>query len=461
MRFVKQAQLIKLDNLILGIDQILPISEDKELELYFYLPKEMKIGPETLAEEQVFYRSIQGTRYYSSAEHHLSNIKAKLSKLMQRKGEDYKLHLNLMVYQIIAAIANDVALLRRDTETKTVNDEERHQCAIIKAVLNQFRTLRPEDERQVSYFALADNYLSWFCEQTLLKLVAEQLLDNDYDDIKREILTFCRQENEYRTVQKYNTKKTLKNPNRIANKMVLLQRVVQQGVVLKEKIAVLGLGLKRLTTGLAMALVMMFITVLVLQAKDEFSNLTIAFVISMALIYGLREIFKDDVKKVLWRRVQKGRPKWRRELIDTTSKKTMVHEKIWLEYLHKKDVPEVVSSILNARQRQNRIESQVLFYRLKSHVKAEHFPDGYQEIKEQVQFSLLPFTQYLHKGKAKIYSEQFGQIATETVERRYQVNLVMAEKHNGSEKTYRRFKITLNRERIVNITEAELEDSKK
>ena len=454
---MKQAQLIKLDNLIIGINQILPIAEVKELELYFFLPHEMRIGPETLVEEQVFYRSIRGKRFYSSAEQHLVNIEKQFLKLKQRIGEDYRLHLNLMAYQISSAIENDVAQLGRDLEnTEEQSIDGKQLCDLIRHLLTQFRTLEPKDEKRFSYFTQADNYLSWAGEQQLLKLFMDKSFESDWTEMKSHILSLCREENDYRIQKKYNTKKTIKNPNRISNKMVLLQRVIQQGVVLKEDLKILGLGLKRLTTGVAMALVMLFITILVLQAKNEFSNLTIAFVISMALIYGLREIFKDDVKTVLWRRVQKGRPKWRRQLIDTTSKHVMVHEKIWLEYLKPKDVPEIVSSILKARHNQNRLESQVLFYRLQSRVRADQFPEGYKEIKEQVQISLLPFTQYLHKGKAKLYSEQNGEIEAQSVERRYQINLIMAEKRNDSQKVFRRFKITLNRERIVDITETEL-----
>lgn len=453
---MKQAQLIKLDNLILGINQFLPFAEDKEIELYFFLPKEMRIGPETLAEEQVFYRAIRGKRFYSSSGHHLYDIEKQFIKLKRRIGEDYRRYLNLMVYQISTAVENDVAYLRRDIEMQDEELKGVQLCDLIKNLLAQFRSLKPEDEKRYSYFSQADNYLSWYCEQQLLKLLSQKSFDENLHEIRMAILKLCRAENHYRVNQNYNTKKTLKNPNRIANKMVLLQRVVQQGVVLKEDLKNLGIGLQRLTTGMSMALVMLFITVLVLQAQNVFSNLTIAFVISMAFIYGLREIFKDDVKNVLWRRVRKGRPKWRRQLIDTTSKQVMADERIWLEYLSSKDIPEIVSSILKVRQRQNRLESQILFYRLQSRVTADHFPDGYQEIKEQVQFSLVPFTQYLHKGKAKVYSELDGEVEEQTVERRYQINLIMTESYSGTRKVYRRFKITLNCQNIVEVTEADL-----
>ncbi|MBM7073382.1 hypothetical protein JQC92_15310 [Shewanella sp. 202IG2-18] len=416
----------------------------------------MRIGPKTLSEEQIFYRSIRSKRFYSSDEQHIVNLEGQFETLKKRINDDYRLHLNLIIYQITTAIENDITDFYQALAAESDKAGEKQLLDSTKHLLAQFRTLRPDDERRNSYFAQADNYLSWFCEQLFLKVISEHNDSAMLLKMRSKILAFCAQEAEYRAELKYNTKKTIKNPNRISNKMILIRRVLQQGVELKEELKVLGSGLKRITTGTAMALVMLFITVLALQAKDEFSNLTIAFVISMALIYGLREIFKDDVKDVLWRSVQKGRPKWSRKLIDTTNKQVMVNEKIWLEYLRHNEVPDPVKTILNMRHVQNRIESQTLFYRLQSHVTAKDFPEGYQEIKEQIQFSFLPFIQYLHKGKAKLYSQSSGEIDVKPVERRYQVNLIMAEKHHRSQKVYRRFKVTLNREEIISVTEAEI-----
>ncbi|MBB1383649.1 hypothetical protein H5071_17325, partial [Shewanella sp. SR41-2] len=71
----------------------------------------------------------------------------------------------------------------------------------------------------------------------------------------------------------------------------------------------------------------------------------------------------------------------------------------------------------------------------------------------------VPFARHLERGKAKIYSESEGNISNESVERRYQVNLVAVLRDGKQQPEYARFKVTMNRSSIVEITESKLPDN--
>jgi len=71
----------------------------------------------------------------------------------------------------------------------------------------------------------------------------------------------------------------------------------------------------------------------------------------------------------------------------------------------------------------------------------------------------VPFARHLERGKAKIYHESDGKISNESVERRYQLNLVAVLKDGKEPAEYARFKVTMNRSSIIEITESKLPDS--
>ena len=80
----------------------------------------------------------------------------------------------------------------------------------------------------------------------------------------------------------------------------------------------------------------------------------------------------------------------------------------------------------------------------------DEFLPGYDTLQQSMRFNLAPFARYLKRGEGKLYHLDGNKISKQAVERRYQLNLVMVLK--DEERTlYQRYKITLNRSKIVNI----------
>ncbi|MFQ6370855.1 hypothetical protein [Shewanella sp. YIC-542] len=447
------------EQLSIKFSHLLGVGERRKLDLYFSLPKEMGIGPQSLNEEEYYFSAILGRRSYYCEGLHLPLVQSRFVSQKKRTLEEYRLYMNLFAYQFVVAMENDAKELSRQSDAETFFHDLNELTVHCATLMRRFRRNVPADANWKHYFDSADNYLSWFCEQQLLKLLANAPPCREQQHVRDKVLSLCHLERHHRISHKYNASQTMKEPNRIANKMLLLRRLIQQGVVLKEELKPLGVGLKKLTTGVATALVMLVVSSLIIKAQGVFDGVTMMMVLVLALIYGAREIFKDDVRNVMWRYVQRGRPRWSRMLRDTTNQNLIAKQLVWLEFMRQKDLPVAVQDILRQRHSQNKVEAEVLHYGIDTKVEDTEFLSGYNTIQEQVVFSLVPFVRYLERGKDKIYSENQGEITAETVERRYQVNLVVACRQEKQPTQYARFKITLNRSKIVDVSLSDIPDN--
>jgi hypothetical protein len=84
---------------------------------------------------------------------------------------------------------------------------------------------------------------------------------------------------------------------------------------------------------------------------------------------------------------------------------------------------------------------------------------GYEEIQNITTFNLTPFVRYLRKGEGRLYSLEGTKISNEAVEKRYQLNMVLVQRDNNKNTYIQRFKVTMNRSKIINIEAMEAVDN--
>lgn len=434
--------------------QLLPQAQQR-FDLYFSLPVEMGISPSTLNAEDYFYSNIKSHSAYYSAQLHLPLVRSRF--ISQRfegdnktEQSDYRLNLNLYSYQLKIALDADIK-----QTLKLKSAEEFYPAAIelaeqIASLMKKLRRYTPSDSKLSSFFDNADNYLSWHIEQSFLKLLSKGPKSTEFSTEREYLLTFCRDENNYRIERKYNSQVTLDDPNRITNKMRLLQRLIEYGVVFQKKTRYLDVNLKRLVRGGVTAVIMAFVMVLVLNARSSFTEVTVALIAFLGLIYGLRETFKEDLTSLIWRKIQKGRPKWQNLFRHSVNQKRILSQILWLEYINSKDLPNTVNELFQQRRQQNKQAAHLLHFRCDNKVLAKEYLPGYDKIQQQIFFNLTPFVRFLKKGAGRLYHLEGQKISSQGVERRYQVNLILRNMDNQGEHL-QRFKITLNRSEIVNI----------
>jgi len=452
---VNKVTLTQYENLSLEISHQLLPQEQQRIDLYFSLPVEMGISPSTLNEEDYFYSNIKSHSAYYSAQLHLPLVRSRFisQRFVGDKKEeqsDYRLNLNLYSYQLKIALDADIK-----QTLKLKSSEEFYPAAIelaeqIRGLTKKLRRYTPSDKKLSSFFENADNFLSWHVEQSFLKLLSKGPKSSDFVAEREFLFVLCREENNYREECKYNTQITLNDPNRITNKMLLLQRLIEYGVVFQKKTRYLDVNLKRFVRGGVTAVIMAFVMVLVLNARSSFTEVTLALIAFLGLIYGLRETFKEDLTSLIWRKVQKGRPKWQNLFRHSVNKNRIINQILWLEYIATQDLPRTVNELLQQRRQQNKQAAQLLHFRCDNQVLTKKFLPGYDEIQQRLFFNLTPFVRFLKKGAGRLYSLDGQKVSSQAVERRYQINLILRSVDKKGE-NLQRFKITLNRSEIVNI----------
>ncbi|NRA54794.1 MAG: hypothetical protein HRU23_11670 [Gammaproteobacteria bacterium] len=446
------------ENLSIKIShRMLPLDYQR-LDLYFSLPVEMGLDPKTLDEESYFHSGIKSHCAYYSDQLHLPLVRSRYISQNKGQQDDYRVNLNLFSYQIRIALDTDIKATLKEKEPQPFYDQSIELAEHIISLLKKLRRYSPPDTKLKSYFENADNYLSWHVEQSFLKLLSKGPKSSEHSEQRDFMFELCRQENQYREQNQYNSQVTINDPNRITNKMRLLQRLIEYGVVFKKETRYLNKNLRRGVRGMVTACIMAFVMTLVLNARSSFTEITVMLIAILAVIYGLRETFKDDITGYIWRRIQRGLPKWQNVFVNNAMKSRIAKQTLWLEYIKTSHLPDSVNQLFQKRRQQNKQAAQLLHFRSDTKVLVKEFLPGYDEIQQQIFFNFTPLVRYLKKGEGRLYSLDGNKISQQGVERRYQINLVLVQSDKRGQQQLQRFKLTLNRSGIINIEPMKLID---
>ncbi|GAA60885.1 hypothetical protein P20652_2753 [Pseudoalteromonas sp. BSi20652] len=438
------------ENLSFVIEPELSPRSEQRIDLYFSIPNEMGINPQTLTEESYFNNHFKSHLAYNANNIHLPLVRSRFVSKNKGEQQDYRQNLNLFCYQVRLALDADIKDALKLSEPEDFYKRANELYEQSEGLLKKLRRYTPDDEKLLPFFTNADNYLSWHVDQSFLKLLDEGPRSSDYAKERNDLLQFCKNENTYRAEKNYNSETTMQDANRITNKMRLLQRLIEHGVILQRQTRFLNSYLKRLVKGTVTAVIMAFVMLVILNARSSFTEVTATLILILGVVYGLREIFKEDITRMIWRSIVQGRPKWRFSFKNSITKDKIASQLIWLEYTRFKKIPKEVKSIFSKRRQQNKQAAQWLHFASETRVSAKEFLPGYDTLQQTLQFNLAPFARYLKRGEGKLYHLDSNKISKQAVERRYQLNMVLVLTEDDK-KLYQRYKITLNRSKIVNI----------
>ncbi|WP_060982091.1 hypothetical protein [Vibrio splendidus] len=439
----------KQDAITLKINHAMAKTKKLDMDVYLFIPGELGLTPEVLSESAFFYSSITQKRAYYSDKTLLPLVHSRLAKRGRLSITQYRVSLSLFAYQYVIALDKAVSSLNKNDSDDVTADEVDEVIELALDILKKLRRSIPYEENLKRYYANIDNYLSWYTEQKFLSLVSHMPRGSEYSTIKERLLTLCDKETAHRKLNRYNSAKVREDVTRLSNKMRLLRRLIELPIVLKEKTTSMGKNVKRAVKGIATGLGMVVVTTTVILARDFLGEITASFIVAMSFIYALREIFKDDLRDILWRWLRKGKPKWKRRYYDPTTNKSVGHKLEWLDYANFSKLADRIQSIRKKRVVQR--EEQILHYRSHTEMSTSTFMSGYEETRETLSISLRALTRLMDKGSNKVYRLNEGQVSRESVEKRHLLNLIIKENNHDNEPTYYRWKIVMNRSKIVDI----------
>ncbi len=439
----------KKDGLSLKISHIVDESKQQTLEIFLFVPGELGLSPDILKESDFYYNSISSHRTYFSNQNHLPLVHSRLAQRGRLSSEQYRLSLSLYAYQYALALEKSSADLTKDDQEEITIEEFEEVISLALDILKRLRRSVPYEDQLKRYYANIDNYLSWYTEQKFLSLVAHLPRSKSNADIRNRLIEICEKEHNYRIDKSYNSQKARADLTRMSNKMRLSRRLIEYPIVLKERTNAMGNNVKRMVKGSATAFVMLFVSLMIIQARGLLGEITVSFIFAISFIYAIREIFKDDLRDALWRWIQKGKPKWRKIYSDPTSGKQIGRKIEWLEYQSFSNLAKDVQAIRKRRVSQR--EEVILHYKSQTKMAITKFMSGYEQTRESMNVDLRPLSRLMEKGSQKIYLLNEGQVSKEAVEKRHLINLVIKETTDDKNVELYRWKIIVNRSKIVDI----------
>ncbi|WP_070963384.1 hypothetical protein [Vibrio sonorensis] len=446
----------KADGITLKISHDMASTKKSDIDLFFFVPGELGLSADVLKESDLYYSSLIQKRAYYSNKILLPLVHSRLAKRGRLSSTQYRVSLSLFAYQYVIALDKAVSELNKHDKDEVTTDEVDEVIELALDILKKLRRSIPYEENLKRYYANIDNYLSWYTGQKFLSLVAHMPRDGEYKTLKERLITIVEKETAHRKLNNYNSKNVRDDVTRMSNKMRLLRRLIEHPIVLQEKTASLGKNMNRMVKGIATGFVMVFVTICVIMARDYWGEITVSFIVAMSFVYALREIFKDDLRDVLWRMIRKGKPKWRKRYIDPTTKKAVGQKLEWLEYVNLSKLPDRIKSIRKKRVAQR--EETVLHYRAETEMSTSRFMSGYEETRESLMLSMRPLTRLMDKGSNRVYVLNNGQVSREKVEKRHLINLIAKEDNRDGKPVYYRWKLILNRNQIVAVEQIEVEE---
>jgi len=393
----------KKDGHKLKISHVIQETTNRQLDIYIFVPGELGLTSNIISDEEFYHNAIHGKRTY------YSDVNLSI--------EQYRLSLSLYAYQYALALEKETHNLLENKESVTLDDVSELSELTIR-ILKRLRRNVPTDKKLLKYYENIDNYLSWFTEQRCLAMVAHLPRGNEYPEIKELLLDICASEEQHRIKHKYNSERAMQDQTRMSNKMRLLRRLIEYPVTMKEKTIELGKNTRKIVT------------------------------------YAIREVFKDDLKKMLWRWLRKGRARWRKQFFDANTDHLIGRQFEWMEYISYDKLPESIRK--TRKHKVSNREETILHYKSTTRMSPTKFLSGYEQTRESIILDLRVVASLMEKGSQRIYQLKDGQVTKESVEKRHLINLITKETDEDNTVRIQRWKIIMNRSKIVDIEPVEV-----
>ncbi|PSU24814.1 hypothetical protein C9J21_03890 [Photobacterium phosphoreum] len=438
----------KKDGHKLKISHVIHETTNRQLDMFIFIPGELGLNSNIITEEEFYHNAIHGKRTYFSDINHLPLVHSRLASRGKLSIEQYRLSLSLYAYQYALALEKTTQQLLSDSsESKQEDIEEAAQLAV--RILKRLRRNIPTDKKLLKYYENIDNYLSWFTEQRFLQLIAHLPRGAEYNEIKPQLLEICQKEAQHRKDNNYNSARAMQDPTRMSNKMRLLRRLIEYPVTMAEKTIELGKNTRKIVTGAAAGIVMIFVTLMLIKARGMLGDITASFILVLSIIYAAREVFKDDLKTMLWRWMRKGKARWRKQFFDANTGHVIGRQLEWLEFVNYDSLADVIRK--TRKHNVSHREETILHYKSTTRMSPTKFLSGYEQTRESIILDLRSVAALMEKGSQRLYQLNDGQVTKESVEKRHLINLITQETDEDKTVRIQRWKIIMSRSKIVDI----------
>lgn len=389
------------------------------IELYLFTPHESDFSAWTMT-EQKFYRS--------SLLHRFGLLGLPAQERATKEDSSFALlspHYEITYGSWLFRYKASMDRLRQQLQSTGVATAEpiARALRLSETYAQRLRRAVPEPSAQQRYFRQMDIYFSWYAEQFLLEcMTLEGYLDLDAE-LRETVEEFLLEEYRIRKDREYLADFHGK-PTRIWNRMSLYHRLLEYPVLLRSKLSELGSGTRKVVKAATTTLIMGLFTYVLFNARSG-SQLSITLLLGIAMIYGLRDLLRDDLISIVTRWLRKGRPRWKNRLLMPYTNQLMAQQMVWLDYYKLADLPR---DVLEHSGKWVSEERHIVCYRTHLHLDKAALEQN--EIQERVNLDCEALCELIEPTRNRLFAragddESFSEIEGHAIEKQHDYNLLL------------------------------------
>ena len=389
------------------------------VELYLFTPHESNFTAWTMSEQQF---------YFSALLHRFGLLG--LPAQERASKEDGNLTLPSPHYEItygswLFRYTASMDRLRQTLQSSGIATAEpiARALRLSETYASRLRRTVPEQSGQQRYFRQMDIYFSWYAEQFLLECMTLEGYSELDEEVREAVEEFLLEEYRIRKDREY-LADYHGRPTRVWNRMSLYHRLLEYPVLLRSKRTELGEGTRKLVKAATTTLIMGLFTYVLFNARSA-SHLSITLLLGIAMIYGIRDLLRDDLISIVTRWLRKGRPRWKSRLLMPYTDQLMAQQAVWLNYCKVSDLPR---EILENTGKWAHEERHIVCYRTSLNLTREALEQN--EIQERLNLDCEPLCKLIEPTRNQLFipaegEQPFATIDAHPIEKQHDYNLLV------------------------------------
>lgn len=422
------------------------------IELYLFTPHESNFSAWTMSEQKF---------YFSSLLHRFGLLGLPAQERASKEDSSFALlspHYEITYGSWLFRYKASMARLRQQLQSTGIATAEpiARALRLSETYAQRLRRTVPEQSNQQRYFRQMDIYFSWYVEQFLLECMTLEgylELDAELHEMVEEFLTEeyrIRKEREY--LADFHG-----NPTRVWNRMSLYHRLLEYPVLLRSKLTELGSGTRKLVKATTTMWIMGLFTYVLFNARSA-SQLSITLLLGIAMIYGIRDLLRDDLISMVTRWLRKGRARWKNRLLMPYTKQVMAQQQVWLDYYKLTDLPR---DVLQHSGKWANEERHIICYR--THLQLDKAALEQNEIQERVNLDCEQLCELIEPTRNRLFKRvekdgAFTAVEGHPIEKQHDYNLLLVFTEPGQQHTSaQRWRLRLGTNGIVQCESRKLD----
>ncbi|GGJ05408.1 hypothetical protein [Halopseudomonas pertucinogena] len=414
------------------------------IELYLFTPHESNFSAWTMTEQQF---------YFSALLHRFGLLGLPAQERASKEDSTFALlspHYEITYGSWLFRYTASMDRLRQQLQSSGAAASEpiARALRLTETYASRLRRTVPEQTGQQRYFRQMDIYFSWYAEQFLLECMTLAGYEELDADLRESIEEFLLEEYRIRKEREYLADFHGK-PTRVWNRMSLYHRLLEYPVLLRSKRTELGEGTRKLVKAATTTLIMGLFTYILFNARTG-SQLSITLLLGIAMIYGIRDLLRDDLITMVTRWLRKGRPRWKNRLLMPYTNQLMAQQAVWLDYCKVNDLPR---DILENAGKWATEERHIVCYRTQLNMTRDALEQN--EIQERLNLDCEPLCELIEPTRNRLFAsadaeEPFASIEAHPIEKQHDYNLLLIFNEPGARHTSaQRWRLRLGASGIV------------